>query len=312
MLGRLFGGENKNKKPKSTNSSLAPAVRSAIVSAIGSKGIPSMPGAAQKAFQLSIDPNAEARDFVEVIESDEALSARVIKIANSVYFDRGKKSETIEDSVNVIGINELRCLLNATSLSDLFPSKHPARSQLWSHNIAVAIIARNLSRTHLPSKEEAAFLGGLMHDIGKLLLLQRCHEDYDTILESVRDGKDFCSAEEDIYVFNHTDVGQLIAERWHFTGELTDIIRSHHLRWDTLKEAASPSLVSIVKAANTLAHSLGLGQDKTFNRLRNQATEELHEVWSLLNIPNDEQKSLLASCERAYTTEHDLYAKSAI
>ena len=63
-----------------------------------------MPGAAQKAFQLATDPNAEARDFIEVIESDEALSARVIKIANSVYFDRGNKSATIEASVTVIGI----------------------------------------------------------------------------------------------------------------------------------------------------------------------------------------------------------------
>ncbi len=93
----MFWRTKEKKKPSEGFTRLSGPIQDAINAAIGPKGIPTMPGAAQKAFQLSTDPNAEARDFIEVIESDEALSARVVKIANSVYFDRGKKSETIED-----------------------------------------------------------------------------------------------------------------------------------------------------------------------------------------------------------------------
>ena len=151
MLKKLFG---KKKKPEAEGlESLSPAIREAILQAVGGRSIPSMPGAAQKAFELATDPNAEARDFVEVIKADESLSARIIKISNSVFFDRGHGgSKTIEDAVMVIGISELRGLLNAGALSDLFPSRHPARTQLWANDIATGIAARLLAQRLLPGK----------------------------------------------------------------------------------------------------------------------------------------------------------------
>jgi HD-like signal output (HDOD) protein len=150
MFGGLFG-KSKSKKDNRSVQQLSPAISSSILSAVGSQSIPPMPGAAHKAFQLAIDPNAEARDFIEVIEADEALAARVLRIANSVFYDRGKTSASVEESVTVIGINELRCLLNANTLSDIFPCRHPARTQLWANDIATALIAKQLSQRLLPS-----------------------------------------------------------------------------------------------------------------------------------------------------------------
>ena len=153
MFGKLFS-RNKDKAGRDKAPGLAPATARSVLTVVGSQAIPAMPSAAQKAFQLSIDPSAEARDFIQVIESDEGLSARVIKIANSVYFDRGRVNETIEDCVLVIGINELRSLLNATTLSEIFPSRHPARSQLWANDIATALISRSLAGRICPGKED--------------------------------------------------------------------------------------------------------------------------------------------------------------
>lgn len=107
-----------------------------------------------------------------MIEVDEALAARVIKIANSVFFDRGNKSSSIEEAVLVIGLNELRNLLNANALSDIF-RVGVAREQLWAHDVAVALTSKQLAQRILPHQADSAFLAGLMHDIGKLLLLQR-------------------------------------------------------------------------------------------------------------------------------------------
>jgi len=303
MFGGLFGKKKKPDNPERAPQ-LSPAVRESIMSIAGIRGIPPMPSAAQRAFRLSVDPRAEARDFIDIIESDEALSARVIKIANSVYFERGKKSETIEDSVLVIGINELRNLLSATTLTDIFPCSHPGRVQLWANDIATAIAAKILSRQIMPSREEAAFLAGLMHDLGKLMMLQRTSEDYQKVLtQAAEKGCDFCTAEEEIFPFNHTEAGQLIAEKWNFSEDLIGAIRHHHRPWSS----GAVTLPEIVKAADLMAHALGLGHPRGFTRFRNAAELALEEVWRRLQIPEPSRKSMLHEIQRTYNIEYDLY-----
>ena len=269
-----------------------------------------MPGAAQKAFQLSVDPNAEARDFIEVIESDESLSARVLKIANSVYFDRGKNSNTIEEAVIVIGINELRCLLSATTLCEMFPSNQPLRTQLWANDIATALIARTIGGRVAPNQQELLFLGGLMHDIGKLLLLQRIPGEYLEIAAKVENrGIDFCEAEHEKFIFDHTEVGLLIGERWHFSAELQSILRNHHRPFSELPSSEPLTFVAgIVKASDLISHSLGLGHLRGYNKLRTVCEGMLPEAWSYLNIPTSDQRALLDNARRSFETEYELYA----
>lgn len=289
---------------------LSPTLSSTILNTLGTRSIPSMPGAAQQAFSLATDPNAEARDFIELIESDEALSARVIKIANSVFFDRGKPSQTIEESVVVIGIKELRCLLNASTLSDIFPSKHPIRAQLWSNDVATALIARTIAQRILPSKAEIAFLSGLMHDIGKLILLQRVSDEYEKIVRRVeQEGLDFCKAEEVSFPFDHTQVGQLIGEKWNFTPEVTQSIRFHHSNWEELKSNHS-EIVKIVKSADIFAHALGLGHPKTFTKIKNHAAQLSDQALEVLRIPSTEKKDLFAGFLRTFNSEFELYTGS--
>lgn len=313
MLERLFGSSSKKPAANNLGPSLAPGIAESILSTLGARSIPTMPGAAQKAFQLSTDPNAEARDFIEVIESDESLSARVLKIANSVYFDRGKSTQTIEEAVLVIGITELRSLLSATTLSEIFPSQHPARTQLWANDIATALIAKHLAQIKLPTKTDAAFLGGLMHDLGKLLLLQRSPEEYGKVLKMVESqGMDFCQAEYEQFVFSHTEVGLLVAQRWNFGPELQSVICDHHKPWQELCVDRACPLSALIKAADIIAHSLGLGHKNGFTRLRNRATEELGELANWLAIEPDSLKALLEQGKKAFDLEFDLYAgKSA-
>ncbi|RIL08575.1 MAG: hypothetical protein DCC75_08525 [Proteobacteria bacterium] len=305
----LFGSKPAKAARSGEVRELAPNITAAILSLVGgSKAIPPMPAAAQKAFQLSIDPNAEARDFIDVIESDESLSARVLRIANSVFFDRGKKSSTIEEAVIVIGINELRCLLNSNTLSEIFPSKHPARAHLWAHDIATALISKSIAQRLKPAKADFAFLAGLMHDIGKLLLLQRNKEEFEKIVKLVENqGMTFCEAEASLFPFDHTDIGQLIAQRWHFGGELTAAIKLHHLPWDD----GEISIAQIVKAADIIAHSLGLGHPRTFNRFRLKSEEELPAALSRIGISETDRKGALDNFRRQFEGEFELYSGQA-
>lgn len=306
----LFGGSKKKNEAVGVPD-LTSAVESSILGTIGSRSLPPMPGAAQKAFKLSVDPNAEARDFIDVIESDEALSARILKIANSVYFDRGNKSQTIEQAVVVIGLAELRSLLNATSLSEIFPSTSPARAVAWANDIATALIARSIAQRVFPAATEQAFLAGLMHDIGRLLLIQRAGDIYTKVLKQVEEkGLPFHLIEVELLPFDHTEVGHLIAKRWNFTPELTNAIRKHH---SPLSDYSGPSdIAAIVHCADAFAHALGLGHTKGMNRLRNTYEEKLPGLFEFLSIPMNEQKQFAAQLQRSFETEYDLYSGKGV
>mgnify|MGYP002075668784 CR=1 FL=1 len=305
MFSKLFKNKQVEEVPQ-----LSPGIRESMMTFLGTRGIPPMPNSAQKAFKLTVDPNATATDFVEVIESDEALSARIVKISNSVYFDRGTPSRTIEESVNKIGLNELRCLLNANTLPELLPSANPLRAQLWLNDIATAIFARNIAAMKCPALQGTAFLGGLMHDIGKLLLLQRLDEDYAKIVKEVQLGEhNFCSAEEEHLPFNHCQLGQLLAEKWNFGPDLMTIIREHHEPWNKLNSNKTNHylLTTVVKAADIIAHSLGIGHATGFASFRERNLENLDEALGNIGIPASQKKSFLERCHIDFESESEIY-----
>lgn len=305
MFGGLFGG-GKKKTSDDKVQPLAGGVAATILQTIGTRSIPPMPGAAQKAFKLSVDPKAEARDFIDVIESDEALSARILKIANSVFFDRGQKSTTIEQAVVVIGLNELRSLLNATSLAEIFPSTNPIRASAWANDIATALIARQLSQRFCPQKSEVAFLGGLMHDLGRLLLIQRAADAYCKVIKTIEStGKPFHEVEGEVFPFDHTEVGQLIGEKWNFTPELLEIIRNHHQPFTTF---SGPTLPVLIKCADLFAHALGLGHPKGLFKLKNRCEELATEAWDFLGVTESERLGLMQQFQKTYELEFDLYS----
>ncbi len=302
MAWKLFGSK---KNPPEAAACLADGVRQTILSSLGIHSIPIMPQAAQQAFQLATNPSAEAHDYIEVIEADEGLSARVLKIANSVFYDRGGGSKTIADAVNVVGISELKGLLNATALSNVFPLRHPMRRQLWAHDVGTAITARLMSRNLLPSCTDQAFLGGLMHDIGKLLLLQRHTDTYDKLVKrGLADGIESTQAEALEYPFDHTEVGHLIGERWNFSAELINVIRNHHQSWEDLPQQ---SLTAIVKASNILTHALGLAAAGESPSMRRIYEPLLPAAWEFMRVSSSMQQSLIEEVHRCFDSEFELF-----
>ena len=311
MFGKLFGKKNSDDEDSSSRKKLSFGLKTTIYNTVGVRSVPPMPGAAQKAFQLATDPNAGARDFIEVIESDESLSARVMKIANSVFFDRGGGSKTIEDAVQVIGIQELRCLLNACSLTEIFPSRHSARQQIWANDVATGIAARSLARKLMPSKEDFAFLAGLMHDIGKLLLIQQAEVKYARVLTLVQQGLSFCEAEEDIFAFNHAEAGSLIGEKWKFDEDLIEAIQNHHIPINIAETNKTNLKVSqLIQIADLACHAIGLGHPKGFGTLQNKASEGLSEVWTVTGLTNEDLKQFKENLKESFDNEYDLYSPS--
>jgi putative nucleotidyltransferase with HDIG domain len=302
MLSKLFGRQSNQRKE---HPPLADGVRQSIVSYLGITSLPIMPKVAQQAFQLATSPNAEPEDYIAVVERDEGLSARILKIANSVYYSRGSDSKTITDAVTVIGISELQCLMNATALSNFFPTRHPLRALFWAHDIAVAVTARTLANALCPTQADMAFLGGLMHDLGKLFMLQQHTTTYEKVVtRGFEKGLQSIDGETVAYPFDHTQVGHLIAERWHFTPELTAVISRHHKGW---QEIPKDSVVALVKTANIIAHTLALGAGREATQGRRTYEPMLPEAWKHLGVLEPLQIELLNRAASAFEQERSLY-----
>lgn len=303
MLKKLFGiGQQKQSVPPSL---ITDGLKQSILTSLGLRSVPVMPGAAHEAFKLATDPNAETLDFVAVVEADEGLSTRVLKIANSVYYDRGGGSRTIVEAVQVLGISELRNLLNATMLASLFPAKHYLRAEFWAHNVATAITARAVARALFPHAVERVFLAGLMHDVGKLLLLQQHVEDYERVIkQGLSAGVEAPFAEVKAYPFDHTHVGLMVGEKWNFSRELCEAIGDHHKPWSELPEG---SLAALVKFSDVIAHAEGLGITKDVVAYQRIYSPLLAEAWESFKVPAKERKKLLQDISLDFNAEFQSY-----
>jgi len=294
---------------KTTTLKTTPATAERIKNVLGVRQLESMPAQAARAFQLASDPKAKGADFVSVIESDEVISARIIRIANSVYFFRGTPATDIDKAVANIGLDELRCLLSASMLRSLLQGRHPAREQIWANGVATGICSRGLSR-YTNISEGEAFLAGLLHDVGKLIMIRRGGELYDKVIRKVAaDHISFVEAEEAVFELNHVEVGKWVAEIWNFPQPAIAAIAGHHEAWtkDPKKMGKATSVRMLVKAADTVAHSLGIGHPSHLASFRKRAEEDLPNAFAQLGISSQDGEQFRKNFERQFEEEYSRY-----
>ena len=302
----LFGllqGSKKTKTQKLQKTTLT--MERKIKSTLGIRALESMPAQAAQAFMLSSDPNASNQDFVRVIEADEVLSAKILRIANSIYFRRSDEARDIETAVAAIGLNELRCILSAAMLKSLLKGKHIAREQLWANAVGCALTARLLCSYCKYDKGEA-FLCGLLHDVGKLVMLRKSSSQYEKVLNAVRDGGiDFQEAELAVFDLSHTEVGTWVAEQWQFPSNVSKVICFHH----EPIVAKDPLMMSeFIQIADTLAHAAGLGHPPAYSGLRAAASDALPKRISKLGIDSSNDiEQLIERVRSAFDSEYALY-----
>ncbi|MFN8388753.1 MAG: HDOD domain-containing protein [Bdellovibrionota bacterium] len=308
LFARLSG---KSAEPDTKNATTRTTAATAdrIKNVLGIRQLESMPSQAARAFQLASDPNAKGADFVKVIESDEIISARIVRVANSVYFFRGTPANDIDKAVANIGLDELRCLLSASMLKSLLQGRHPAREQIWANGVGTAICCRALSRFTNISEGEA-FLCGLLHDVGKLVMIRRGGELYDRVIRKVgADGKTFIEAEEEIFELNHVEVGKWVGEVWSFPKPVIQAIEGHHEPWtkDSARIGKGTSRAMLVKAADTIAHFLGIGHPPQVASLRRKAIEELPHALKQLGISTKDGDSFIQNFDKQFDEEFSRY-----
>jgi putative nucleotidyltransferase with HDIG domain len=256
--------------------------------------LPAMPIIAVRIMNMIGDPRTSAHQLQDMISRDQALTAKVLKIANSAMFGVSRDITTLSHAIVILGFSTIRSIVLAASSKAIYsrgPSSRMFSTKLlWEHSLASAVVARRTTELVGSIDTEKAFIAALLHDIGKSVLNVNFSEQYQEVIEEVYNGAgDFIPIEQQLMGFDHTQVGALVLRKWNLSPELEEAVLHHH---SPLHAEHNQRLTAIVAFSNDLANKLGIGPIK-------KAGFELEETESvrILGINNEKLSGMIRSIE---------------
>lgn len=247
--------------------------------------LPPLPHVASKALALVEDPDTTAGELSDLLSSDTALAARVLKIANSAMFSRQREITTLNQAIMVIGFKALKGIVVAATLRQLNRKSGKIEKLVWENSMCTAISSHVITQHLRKPYQDELFLLGLLHDLGKLVLIRETSSDYQVVMTEVKQGKSFAEAEQDTLGFAHPLIGALVAKKWNFSPETCQVILHHHDPLDLPLEGELDEKTAIVQLGNIFAHRLGYGHFDGY-----EIDEELQsELAEALGIEEKEQ-----------------------
>ena len=214
---------------------------------------------AAKAIQMAGDERSAAMDLAAVISSDQALTAKLLRLSNSAYYGYSRRISNVREAVILLGMRTVRSVAISSAIIDAFkiPEMDGFNQDLfWAHSVTVGLVAETIARETKVSRPEDAFTAGVLHDVGKLAMMLCEPGLFQETVTMVREsGKSWERAEGEVFGVGHHMVGARLAQRWKFPEPLLEAIGSHH-------PAAAPSRITtmtdIVTSANIVCNREGL------------------------------------------------------
>jgi HD-like signal output (HDOD) protein len=258
------------------------------------KDLPTLPDVVARVMQIVSNPLTTADDLNQVISLDQALTFKVLRLANSAYYGFPKEITTITQSVTILGFNTIRNLALSVSVHKmLFADREKglfSYREFWKHGVAVGVCTRVLARRMGYKSEENAFTAGLLHDIGKSLLDKVDHEGFLKAIEKSRDtGRPLWDVERELFGLDHAALGEYMGEIWNLPQELRLAIGNQNVPAEGL---ANEPLVAAVHAANQLCRQRGLGHDGDYG-----PTDVQHSVAQMLRLNEQSLKEINAELD---------------
>lgn len=219
------------------------------------KNVPTLPGIFEKITLLIDSPSTTAEDVAKIISSDQALSAKVLRVVNSVFYGFPGRISNLTHALIILGFDVVKGLVLSTSVFDMMLAR--GFHGLWEHSLGCAVTAGVIARkTNDPHPEEVS-IAALLHDIGKVILKIEISEKSSLIDQTALEKQiSTYEAEEEILGFNHATVGKWLCKEWHLPNQLADPIIYHHRpRLSRFAQKAT----AIVHVANVLVRGIGFG-----------------------------------------------------
>lgn len=219
------------------------------------KELSSLPQTLSEVLRILRDDNASTKDLAEVLAKDPALTAKILRIVNSPYYGAGREITTLTQAVMTLGMRAVSALALSTSIYDLSGKWEVTidRQRFWRHSLEVAMAARMIARESGYAYPEEAFICGLLHDIGILILEKSFPEKFERIWRQVEAGEEIAELEERIWGTNHARVGQFLLEQWGVPSVICDAVGHHHNQILTQNNDPELRPAQIVALANLIS-----------------------------------------------------------
>lgn len=195
--------------------------------------LPTLPTIALKVNTLLEDPNTSIDTLTRVIEKDQAIVGKLLKLVNSAFYGFRSKVHDISNALTLLGFNTIRNAILSFSIMESFKGKKNLAgfdiTDFWKHSIAVAVTGRYLAETVRIGQGDNCFVAGLLHDIGKPVLCEYFPDIFEKIwVLSQENGSSFYEAETGEIPVRHPGIGSYLVKKWQLPRELVESVAFHH------------------------------------------------------------------------------------
>ncbi len=221
------------------------------------KVLPTVPVAASRAMQLLNDSDVDMGKVADILLADQVMAARIIRIVNSPLYNLLQEINLVRQALIYLGPQRVFEIILTSCFLELTDSQMRSPLKIdfcWEHAFGVALIAKKIASYSKEISQEHAYIGGILHDIGEVILAQQRREEFTRVMVLAREREiDLYNAEMEVFHTSHAEVGGLLAELWHFPVQYVDVIKHHH---DADIDKMSP-LTLLVHIADQVCLSIG-------------------------------------------------------
>jgi putative nucleotidyltransferase with HDIG domain len=219
--------------------------------------LPSLPVVVTKVINTLKDPDFSVRELSRIISDDTALASRTLMVARSGHYAQRQQPKTVHEAILVLGFQTLRSVVMATAAQSFLTRKSRMAERLWSHSLAAALAARVLARRCRFRDPELAFLGGLLHDVGEMVLLHGDPRGFEIMIEELGESQaSLTLREKQMYGFDHCAIGMALLDHWNIDESISEAVFSHHER---LNRVEPGSLAQILAMADYVSFRANFG-----------------------------------------------------
>jgi len=267
--------------------------------------LPTIPIVAIKVMQLIESEKANAEELAKIVASDPAVAARVLKISNSSFYGCQRQIQTLSSAIVVLGFSTLRSLVVAASVKQVYRPYGLTEKMLWEHSFAAGLAARIIATQTRVANEEEAFLAGLFHDIGKIIMNTLDRGKFQEVMQHCyNEGISFGEAEKSVYPFSHEEVGAYVIRKWNLPDTLSTAILQHHrMEFGIEDPPAQVALTAVASLADLFCLKLGIGSRVPQYNLDLADSK----AGRLLNLSPETVAAALETFRTAFEKDHALF-----
>jgi putative nucleotidyltransferase with HDIG domain len=265
--------------------------------------LPALPQITVTLLRLLNNPKSSAKDITAVMSKDPALAARLLRIVNSSYYGLKQKVASLTQAISLLGFRTVRSVLTVAAAQGVFNRrcKSPSFNQsgFVKHCVASAAVARHLATQTTHIDKEFAFVVGLLHDIGKLVIDQAYPMHYTTLYTHARDlHTSLAQAEQMVDGPTHAGAGAALAEKWDLPIELVDAIEYHH----AMAQAMNPEVVAVLMITDYICSVKSVGAPDNFGQIHLEQA-----AWEKLQLGSNILPEILATVDVQIVQVRELF-----